>query len=185
MQSEPLRLRDIATPAVERPRQLEPQQFQPKGKFHVQHFDRDGNLKGEYDFPNGITDVGLNHILETEFNGGTPVTAWYIGLIDNASFSALAAGDTMGSHAGWIETSAYDEATRPEWTAGTASARSITNASTVDFTINATKTIKGIFITSNNTKGGTTGTLWSTAAFGSTVSVADDDVLKVTYTLSG
>jgi hypothetical protein len=91
----------------------------------------------------------------------------------------------MSSHAGWAESADYDEATRPEWTAGTASGRAITNAVTVDFTINATKTIKGLFITSNNTKSGSTGTLWSTAAFGSTVSVADDDVLKVTYTVSG
>ena len=45
----------------------------------------------------------------------------------------------------------------------------ITNASTVDFSINATKTIYGLFIcggTGAGTKGGTTGTLWSTGAFG-------------------
>lgn len=163
-----------------------PQERLPlKGRYDVEHYNAAGELLGVYAFPNGITDVGLNHILDTQFNGGTAVTTWYAALIDNASFSALAAGDTMASHTGWIEATTYDEATRPEWTAGAASARSITNAATVDFTINATKTIQGIFITSNNTKGGTTGTLWSTAAFGSTVSVADGDTLKVTYTLSG
>lgn len=183
---DPLNLRQEASALVVRGNPtLAPQEFRPKGKFIIEHFNKDGKLLGVYEVPNGIVDVGLNHILETEFNGGTPITTWYIGLIDNASFSALAAGDTMGSHAGWIENSDYDEATRPEWTAGTAAARSITNAVTVDFTMNSTETIKGIFITSNNTKGGTTGTLWSTAAFGSTVAVNDNDVLKVTYTLSG
>lgn len=156
-----------------------------KGQYHIQHFDRDGRLKGVYRVPNGIVDVGLNHILETEFNGGTPITAWYIGLINNASFSALSNADTMGSHAGWIEATAYDEATRPEWTAGTAASRSITNAATVDFSINATITLKGIFITSVSTKSGTTGTLWSTAAFASNVSAVNGDTLKVTYTVSG
>jgi hypothetical protein len=155
------------------------------GRFRVEHFDKDGNLKGTHEFPNGIVDVGLNHILETQFNGGTPVTAWYIGLINNSGYTALANADTMASHSGWAETSAYDEATRPEWTAGTAASRSITNGTAIDFSINATVVIRGIFITSVNTKGGTSGVLWATALFASTVSAENGDTLKVTYTVSG
>jgi len=182
---EPLNLGQRAVASVSRAPQLECEPFRPKGKFKIEHRGSDGVLKGVYEVPNGIVDVGLNHILETQFHSGSQVTTWYIGLIDNASFSALANADTMASHAGWIESADYSEATRPAWTPGTASSRQITNASTVDFSINATKTIKGIFITTNNTKSGTTGTLWSTAAFGSTVGVANGDSLKVTYTLSG
>jgi hypothetical protein len=155
------------------------------GQFKIEHFNRAGELLGTYDVPNGIVDEGLNHILETQFNGGTPITAWYIGLVNNASFSAFANADVMNSHAGWLETALYDEATRPEWTAGTAAARAITNAAVVDFSINATVTIRGIFITSNSTKSGTTGILWSTAAFASNVSANNGDTLKVTYTVSG
>jgi hypothetical protein len=156
-----------------------------RGKFTVVHLDKDGNTKGEYEFPNGIVDVGLNHILETTFNGGTQITAWYVGLINNAGFTALANADTMASHSGWAEAAGYSEATRPEWTAGTAASRAITNSSTVDFTINATATIRGIFITSSPTKSGSAGTLWSTAAFSSPASVLAADVLKVTYTVAG
>lgn len=156
-----------------------------RGKFTVTHLDKDGVVKGEYEFPNGIVDVGMNHILETQFNGGTPVTAWYIGLINNAGFSALANADTMASHSGWAEATGYTESARPEWTAGTASGRAITNSSTVDFTINTSATIKGIFITSSATKSGTTGTLWSTAAFSSNASVVNTDVLKITYSVAG
>lgn len=156
-----------------------------RGKFKVVHSDKDGNVKGEYEFPNGIVDVGMNHILETEFNGGTPVTSWFIGLINNAGFTALANADTLASHSGWVEATGYSEATRPEWTAGTAASRAITNSSTVDFTINATATIKGIFITSSSTKSGTSGVLWSTAAFSSNASVVSSDVLKVTYSVAG
>lgn len=158
--------------------------FRPVGRFKIEHI-RDGKVLATFEVPNGITDVGLNHILTTEFNAGAQITAWYIGLVDNDGFSAFADEDTMASHAGWDESVAYDEATRPEWTAGDAAERAITNAATVDFTMNATATIKGLFITSQNTKSGTTGTLWATAAFGSTIAVADDDVLKVTYTVSG
>lgn len=158
--------------------------FRPRGHY-VMDVIRAGVIVASLVIPNGITDVGLNHILETEFHSGTPITTWYIGLIDNASFSALAAADTMSSHAGWIECITYDEATRVTWGAGTASSRSITNGTAATFTINSTKTLKGVFITSGSAKSGTTGTLWSTAAFASTVSVIAADVVKVTYTVSG
>lgn len=156
-----------------------------RGFYNVKHFDKAGNLKGTYEFPNGIVDEGLNHLLDTQFNGGTAVDPWYVGLVNNAGFSAFANADTMASHAGWAETSAYGEATRVEWTAGAAASRSVTNAVTLDFSINATVTIKGIFVTSVSTKGGTTGVLWSTAAFTSTIAAENGDTLKVTYTISG
>lgn len=156
-----------------------------RGRLVVEHFNKDGDKIGQYEFPNGITDEGLNHILDTQFGAGTPVTTWYVGLIDNAGFSALAAADVMSSHAGWAETSAYTEANRVEWTEGAAASRSITNAATMDFSINATVTINGIFVTSVNTKGGTTGVLWATASFSSAVSATNGDTLKVTYTVSG
>lgn len=155
-----------------------------RGRFHVEHI-RDGEVLEQFALPNGIVDVGLNSILNVYFVAGTQITVWYLGLIDNAGFSALSNADTMSSHAGWTESTAYSNANRPTWTVGAAASRAVTNAATVDFTINATATIKGIFATSNNTKGGTTGTLWATAAFGSTVSVINGDTLKITYTVSG
>lgn len=158
--------------------------FRPQGKW-VMEVMRAGVVIAAMSFPNGITDVGLNHILETEFHSGTAVTTWYIGIVDNASFSAFAAGDTMASHAGWIESTAYSESVRQTWGAGTASSRSITNGSAATFSINGTATLKGVFITSVSTKSGTTGTLWSTAAFASTVAVINGDSVKVTYTVSG
>jgi hypothetical protein len=179
-----LAISDAVGVLVDRPSDLR-SDFRPKGRFQVEHLDKNGNLLGVYDVPNGITDEGLNHILETEFHGGTPVTTWYIGLLDNASFSALVNADIMTSHAGWIENSGYSNATRVAWTPGAAATRSITNATTDDFNINATNTIKGIFIVSDNAKGGTAGKLWSTAAFGSTVPVNSGDTLKITYTVSG
>lgn len=157
------------------------------GKFIVEHI-RNGQSIGKYEFKNGIVDEGMDKLLDVHFHGVAAIGTWYLGLIDNAGFSALAAGDTaaqINGTNGWDEMSEYDEATRPVWTEGAASGRSITNAATVDFTINATKTVKGIFVVSTNTIDGTTGVLWATAAFGSTVAVADNDVLKVTYTVSG
>jgi len=156
-----------------------------KGHFRVEHYNKDGKLLATYRFPNGIVDVGLNMILDVMFDGGSQSTTWYIGLVDNSGWTAFANADTMASHAGWSESTAYTETARPEWTAGTPSSRSITNSSTVDFSINASVTLKGIFIVDNATKSGTSGTLWSTAAFASTVSANSGDTLKITYTVSG
>lgn len=157
-----------------------------KGRYVVEHMDAEGQLKGQYEIPNGIVDEGLNHILNTEFNGGAQVATWYIGLVDNAGWSAFADADTLSSHAGWAENMSYTEATRVAWTEGAASGRAMTNASTCDFSINASGNLKGIFISSNSVKStGNTGTLWSTAAFSSVVATANGDTLKVTYTISG
>jgi hypothetical protein len=61
----------------------------------------------------------------------------------------------------------------------------IATSTPVVFTINSTVTIAGAFVTNNNTKGGTTGTLFSVGNF--TVGdrpVVSGDTLNVTYTFS-
>lgn len=158
--------------------------YRPQGKFKIEHF-RGGVKIGEYALPNGIKDVGLTHMLETEFHAGTPITSWFIGIIDNASWSAEAAGDTMASHSGWIEFITFSQSTRVAWGMDAASARSISNSTAAVFDITGTATLKGIFVTSGSAKSGTSGTLWSTADFASTVGVVNGDQLKVTYTVSG
>lgn len=161
-------------------------EFKLQGRAVIEHLDVDGNMKGQYEIPNGIVDVGLNFILGTTFNGVAQVATWYIGLVDNAGWTAFADADTLSSHAGWAESTSYTEATRVAWTEGAAAARAMTNAATCDFSINATGNLKGIFISSNNVKStGNTGTLWSTAAFSGLVATSNGDTLKVTYTISG
>jgi hypothetical protein len=165
---------------------MRPTQLTLSGRFVVEHWDRDETLKAIYEVPNGIVDVGLNHILDTQFNGGTPITTWYIGLVDNATFSAFADADTLSSHGGWDEFTSYTESNRVTWASDAAATRAVSNSTTADFSINATGNLKGIFVSSNNVKTtGNTGTLWATAAFSSVVATANGDTLKVTYTVSG
>lgn len=156
-----------------------------KGKWTLQLISQEGGIKAEQEFNNGITDEGIEYLLDAGFNDGAKITTWYIGLIDNSGFTSLNAADTMASHSGWTESAAYSDATRQEWTSGAANDRAITNSTTVDFAMNATVTLRGIFITSDNTKSGSAGVLWSTAQFLSTVNAVDTDTLRVTYTLSG
>ena len=154
------------------------------GRWALEFYNKLGMKYAEKDLGNAITNEGLNKILNVMFHGSTAapqLTTWYIGFIDNASYSALAAADTMASHAGWIECTAYT-GNRKEWTEGAASSQAMTNAATVDFAINATKTLKGIFLCSVAT--GTSGTLWATGAFASTQAVNSGDTVKITYTLT-
>lgn len=133
--------------------------------------------------PNLTTTAGKNDQLTQYFKGSGYSAAWYIGLVDNAGFSAYAAGDTMSSHAGWAESTAYSNANRPTWTGGSVSGGSVDNSGAVAaFNINATATIRGAFQVNNNTKGGTTGTLYGEADFAASRSLLSGDTLNVTVT---
>jgi len=154
------------------------------GVFHVEHY-RNGELLATYDMPNGVTDLGVNHVLDVAFHEAAATATWYLGLVDNSGFSAFANADTSASHGGWNEFTSYSESDRLAWTEGAAAARAITNAATVDFSINGSGTVKGVFLISDDTKSGTTGVLFATAAFSSNVPVLNGDDLKVTYTVSG
>lgn len=160
------------------------QAFQLAGTFYWQRYDAGGRLLAEGVARNNITTAGLNHVLETQFRAGSQVTAWYLGLINQAGFTALAAADTMASHGGWTETGAYSEVTRPQWSPGAAASGLIVNTTRVLFTINAVVTIKGFFVTSNNTKAGTTGTLWAHVVLDQDQQMSSGEQLKLVYDLT-
>lgn len=156
-----------------------------KNPVSLQHW-RAGKLIGVHDCYNDITNVGKNYIFNVMFNGGTQIAnnSWFIGLISLASYSALSAADTMASHSGWVEFTGYSQSTRVAWGSGTSTAQSTTNSTPCQFDITSTGTVKGVFVTTNSTISGTTGTLWATALFGADVPVTSGDQLKVTYTVS-
>jgi hypothetical protein len=176
-------------------------QLQPRGRFVVEHF-RNGEKIGQYEFPNGIANEGKNKLLDVMFHGVSAITTWWLGLIDNSGYSALAATDTYENidqaGNGWDEFTDYTDAgnggsasTRPEWTEGAASGQAITNGSPVVFDITGSGTVKGLFlvggIANAQNKGNheAGGTLWATALFGTgDVPVNAQDQLKVTYTVS-
>jgi hypothetical protein len=156
-----------------------------KNPIRVEHW-RKGMLYNTYNTFNDITNVGKNYIFNVMFNDGTQIAnaSWFIGLINLTSFSALAAADTMSSHSGWVEFTSYSQSTRVAWGSVTATSQSTSNTTPAQFDITSSGTVKGVFITSNSTKSGTTGTLWATALFGADVPVTNGDQLKITYTVS-
>ena len=170
------------------------EQMTALGYFTVQCYDKDGKLKWEAENHNLVVNQGLQYMCSVALTAGATaqpqLTTWYIGLYGAGASNTPAAGDTMASHAGWTEAVPYSNATRPACTfvaATTANPSVATNsASPASFSINATATVGGAFLVSNNTKSGTTGTLFSAADFSAPGdrSVASGDTLNVTYTLS-
>lgn len=155
------------------------------GRYEVQCFDKDGNLKWSDAIENLVTTVGKNDALDKHLGGSAYTAAWYMGLIGAASYTAIAVGDTAASHAGWTESTAYSEGARPTASFSAASSGSKALSSAVVFTMNANTTIKGCFLISNATKGGTTGVLYSAGLFTAGDKVLQTgDTLQVSYTAS-
>lgn len=142
---------------------------------------RDGKLIWVEEFDNLVVDAGLNDSLDKHLKGSAYTAAWYVGV--TTASPTFAAADTMASHAGWTESSTYDEATRPALTLGTVSGKSVDNsASKAVFTISGSVTLQGAFVVSNNTKGGSTGILYGGGTFSQARALVDNDVLNVTIT---
>jgi len=160
------------------------------GIFTVQCHDKDGNLKWEAKEHNLVVNEGLQYMNAKTFTGSSYTAAWYLGLYGAGASNTPAASDTMSSHSGWTEVTAYSQATRPACNFGTPTTAdpsvATNSASAATFSINATTTVGGAFLTTDNTKGGTTGTLFSAADFQSPGdrSVVSGDTLSVTYTFS-
>ena len=92
-------------------------------------------------------------------------------------------GDTSASHGGWTEDQSYSQGTRPAPSFAAASGGSKSTSVAVAFSINAGVTIKGCFLISNSTKGGTTGVLFSAGLFsGGDKILGNGDTLNVSYT---
>lgn len=142
----------------------------------------DGKVKWTDEFKNLVTTEGLNDNLDKYLKGSAYTAAWYVGLTDGTPTTAAA--DTLASHAGWLEVSAYT-GNRQALTLGTVAAGSVDNsASKASFPITSdATTIGGAFVSSVAT--GTAGILYGVGAFtGGDKSADNGDTLNVTVTLT-
>lgn len=158
------------------------------GFYTAKCYDKDGNLKWEDTFSNLVTTQGKNDLLDKYLAGSAYTAVWSMGLIDSTTYTGVDAGDTAASHTGWLEANTYSEGTRPAPTFAAASSGSKATSAAVVFSITASKTVKGAFLCSNNTKtyttnGGANDILYSAGLFsGGDKVVANLDTLNVSYT---
>jgi hypothetical protein len=138
----------------------------PRLSYLVEAFDENGELVWDETIHNLVTNAGATFNLETFFRGTSYTASWYVGLVSNASFTAYNATDTMASHSGWQEFTDYSQSNRVAATFGSAAVnKAITASAASSFSVTGAGTLKGAFLTTNNTKGGTTGTLYSVSNF--------------------
>ena len=160
------------------------------GKYKIECIGADGQVKWTLEPSNLVVNQGLQDMNTKYFTGSTYTAAWYIGLYCAAASNNPLATDTAATHPGFTEIVPYSNATRPACTFGTATTADpsvISNsASPAAFNINATATVGGAFLISNNTKSGTSGVLFSASDFAAPGdrTVASGDVLNVTSTFS-
>lgn len=156
------------------------------GRYFVQCIAADGTVRWEDEIENLVTTVGKNDALDKYLSGSAYTAAWYIGLIGSTSYtSGVVAGDTAASHGGWVEATGYSQASRPTAAFSSASAGTKSLSAALSFSINADTTIKGSFLMSVATKGGTTGMLYSAGLFtGGDKVVQNGDTLNVSYSAS-
>jgi hypothetical protein len=140
--------------------------------------------------PNTVVTAGKNDMLDKYFAGSSYTATFYLGLISSVSYSAIAAGDVMSSHAGWTEAGitnapTYSQGARPTavWSSASAGAKAL--SSSLSYSITSSGTLKGAFLTTVATKDGTTGTLFSAGLFtGGDKTVASSDSVAVSYSCS-
>jgi hypothetical protein len=163
------------------------------GRFIVEHRDKSGTLLSTISNHNDITNEGLEYLLNLMFfddSAFRQITNWYIGLINNSGYTGVANTDTLASHTGWTAFSTWDESAKPEWapetsyqiTEGGLVKYNITNLTAKTFTMGGAAVLKGIYISSNSAKtSDTTGVLWSTGLFDSTIALNENDTLSIYY----
>ena len=158
------------------------------GVFHVECFDKDGNLKWKTSEHNLVVNEGLQEMNTEFFKGAAYTAAFFLGLVTGpGSGTTFAAADTLASKA-WTEFTNY-AGSRKAVTFGTATTADpsvISNsAAPSSFTISgAGGVVAGAFLCT--VASGTSGVLFSESDFQSPGdrTVVSGDTLNVTYTFS-
>jgi hypothetical protein len=145
---------------------------------------RDGKVIDSFVEKNIIVDQGINYILNAALNAEPQSSSWYVGIFEG-NYTPVA-GDTAATFpASATECVAYAEAARQEFVKNVSTAKSVSNsASKASFSINATKTIYGCFLSSASAKSSTIGTMLSAVRFSAQKGMTSGDILTVSYTVN-
>jgi hypothetical protein len=170
------------------------EQADAHGRYEVECIGADGKLKWRDTIENVVATVGKNLALDTFLAGSAyTVVGPFMGLISSVSYTAVAAGDTMASHSGWLEAGGTNAPTysgnrkTAVWSAAASGSKALSAA--LSFAITSSGTVKGAFLAYGsgalNTKDNTAGTLWSAGTFSTgDKAVVNGDTLNVNYSTS-
>lgn len=163
------------------------------GRFSMRCVDSDGEELWSEEFDNLLTTLAKNLLLDTTLAGSAYTTVGpFMGLISSVGFSAVAAADTMASHAGWNE--AQGSTNLPDYTgnrqtaafsAASAGVKAMSAALNFVITSAGTNTVQGAFMVTNtgavNTKNSTAGTLFNAGTLAAAQPVISGNTLQVSW----
>lgn len=140
---------------------------------------RDGVIVWEETRHNIVVNEGLDDVLTSYFKGASYNAQHFVGL---KGVGAVAAADTLASHAGWTEETGY-AGTRKQLVFGAVANQAVdNNANRAQFNISASATIAGIIVATVDS--GNVGVLYGAVDFSLNRPVVDGDVLIVTCTFT-
>jgi len=161
------------------------------GIIHLEHYRKGKLIYQNVESHNLIVDQGLDHFLNVVMGASSKITTWYVGIFTNNVTPA--AGNTPGAQLGAGGTygegqdADYDVplTNKPEYIDVPSTGQVMTNGGTpASFTIAATITVYGAFISSIQAKTATTGTLLAAKQFDASRAVIDNDILTVQYDIT-
>jgi len=166
-----------------------------KGRLVWRHM-RNGIILAEGTIPNQVKDEGINEGLEILFSTAN-LSTWYMGLIDDSAFTSVATDDTYTdlklANLDWVELNANNYITnvntfRPSITWGVAAGGLIdSSAAPTIFEITSNgdgKSIRGIFVVSQEDYTSSFGFMWSTVLLPAPRALAENDQFLVGYEVS-
>lgn len=140
------------------------------------------SLLWEEDTSNLVVNQGLDTLLGSTLGAWTQTTSWFVGV--TSGNPTIAAADTGGTHAGWVEFTGYTATERVGYTPGAVSGQSIDNsAAKASITLNADGSIGGGFLINVNSKGVDGSSLYAVGSFAlKTLSSGDTLEVQATFT---
>lgn len=167
-----------------------------RGLFSFTFRNKRGKILRHVEFDNLLTQIGKALLLDQGLAGSAYTATEYMGLISSTSFSAVSGGDTMSSHAGWLEAGSTNTPTysgtrlTAAWSAATVSGASAYSATKslsagLVFTFTGTGTVQGGFLVGGSGASSaimnTAGTLYAAGTFSTPQPVVATNTLTVTY----
>lgn len=162
------------------------------GRYDAICTDEHGATLWAQSFDNLVTTVGKNLLLDQALAGSAYTASEFMGLISSASFSAVAAADTMASHAGWLESGGANAPTmssaRQTCAWGAASSGTKALSAGLAFVFTGSGTVQGAFIVGGSgavsTVASTAGTLISAGTLAVAQPVISGNTLTVSYSMT-
>lgn len=144
---------------------------------------RNGKLIWVEEGKNILPDIGLNHIMRVALSLETAAPAnYYVGMLDNYT---PVAGSTM-AEVGANEITNYVAGTRPAYSGVTTNKVTTNTAATAAYTIGVGGAVAyGAFLATSAVKGEVASTLVAAKLFGASRTLLENDVINITYEITG